>query len=76
VQRRHLHGRIQRCSTALFERGSREHLAECLQALLGDDNLRKALSAAGLMRAKDFSWQRCAEQTVGIYGIVSDLVKS
>jgi len=58
-------------STALFERGSREHLAERLQALLIDPGQRQALAANGLKRAADFSWQRCAEQTAEIYRLVA-----
>ena len=57
-------------STALFERGSPEHLAERLQVLLTDDRQRQTLATAGLLRAKDFSWQRCAQQTAEIYRLV------
>lgn len=57
-------------NTALFERGSPEHLAERLQALLTDDSQRQTLAAAGLLRAQEFSWQRCAQQTAEIYRLV------
>jgi glycosyltransferase involved in cell wall biosynthesis len=42
-------------------------LAEGLLALARSAELRQALVAKGHARAKAFSWDKCAEQTMGIY---------
>jgi glycosyltransferase involved in cell wall biosynthesis len=42
-------------------------LAEALSALLGDEARRAMLSAAGLARAKQFTWERCARLTLRAY---------
>lgn len=41
--------------------------AAALHALLNDDRRRRALAASGRRRAALFSWQRCAQETVGVY---------
>src|SRR6185369_16413821 len=41
--------------------------ADRLAALLGDGNARIALSAAGPVRAARFSWDRCAQETLGVF---------
>jgi len=38
-----------------------------LEAVLGSDARRSQLRALGLQRADEFSWARCAEQTVAAY---------
>ncbi len=42
-------------------------LAEAMGRLLSDDALRTNLRARGLERAKQFSWQRTARETLSIY---------
>jgi glycosyltransferase involved in cell wall biosynthesis len=47
-------------------------LAATLARLLEDDVRRTELRSLGLNRAKRFSWQRCAEETVAVYrGVVT-----
>lgn len=58
-------------SAVLVARGDHEQLAEHLQSLLGNEALRKTIAQAGLIRAKAFSWQRCARETLDIYRAVS-----
>ena len=42
-------------------------LAAALVRLLNDADLRAHLSAAGVRQAAQFSWRRCAEETVAVY---------
>jgi glycosyltransferase involved in cell wall biosynthesis len=42
-------------------------LAAALEAVLGDAKVRERLIDAGLERAANFTWERCAEQTVAVY---------
>src|SRR3989344_136669 len=46
-----------------FER----RLAETMLAVLGSETRRVSMREAGLARVKQFSWQRVAEQTLGVY---------
>lgn len=43
---------------------------EALRTVLGSPSLRAELSARGLRRAATFSWQRCALETLAVYGHV------
>ncbi|MCX7591345.1 MAG: glycosyltransferase family 4 protein [Kiritimatiellae bacterium] len=43
-----------------------EEMADVLQRLLEDNGLREQLSRRGLERARNFTWQRCAEQTLRV----------
>jgi glycosyltransferase involved in cell wall biosynthesis len=45
----------------------KQALAEAIGKLIGDQGLREAFSIAGLQRAKLFSWERAARQTLSIY---------
>jgi glycosyltransferase involved in cell wall biosynthesis len=47
--------------------GCEEALERAMAAILEDDELRKRLSDAGLRRATEFSWARCARETVAVY---------
>jgi glycosyltransferase involved in cell wall biosynthesis len=38
-----------------------------LERVASDDRRRQALIAAGLLRAAEFTWQRCARDTVAVY---------
>ncbi len=44
-----------------------EGLAQAMQAVLTDNNLRLALVERGLKRASLFTWERVAEQTLEVY---------
>ncbi|MGC8875397.1 MAG: glycosyltransferase family 4 protein, partial [Chloroflexia bacterium] len=43
-----------------------EALQEALQRILEDEPLREALRARGLERARLFTWERCAHETLGV----------
>lgn len=47
-------------------------IAAGLQRLLEDAALRAELSARGVARARSFSWDRCARQTLEVYRRVAD----
>jgi alpha-1,3-rhamnosyl/mannosyltransferase len=51
----------------LFERGNSEALAAQLRRLLEASELRQTLAQATLKRAAEFSWRRCAEETLEAY---------
>jgi alpha-1,3-rhamnosyl/mannosyltransferase len=42
-------------------------IAQGMDELLGNEGLRKHLAERGLERARKFSWERCAEQTLQVY---------
>lgn len=44
-----------------------EALVECMDRLLCDSALRALLKERGLVRAKQFRWERSAEQTMAVY---------
>ena len=44
-----------------------EALAGAIQRLLGDAELRQDLSRRGMARAREFTWRRAAEATLGVY---------
>src|SRR5262249_16240152 len=46
-------------------------MAEGLGRLLEEDALRRDLSARGLARAAQFSWERCARETLAVYQAVA-----
>ena len=46
-------------------------LSEIIAKVLSDDNLKNELSLKGLRRAKYFSWERCAKETISVYEQVS-----
>ncbi|HXH13643.1 MAG TPA: glycosyltransferase family 1 protein [Alphaproteobacteria bacterium] len=45
-------------------------LANAIQRLLVDSSLRADLRARGIARAKHFSWERCARETLAVYAEV------
>ena len=49
-----------------------EGLASAIRGVLEDTALRENLAASGLERAKRFSWQACAETTLGVYRKVGE----
>jgi glycosyltransferase involved in cell wall biosynthesis len=55
----------------LFESGNIEDLAKKVITLLQDKELREKMGEAGRERAKEFTWNKIAEQTVEVYkGII------
>jgi glycosyltransferase involved in cell wall biosynthesis len=54
-------------ATLLFDPGDPAAIRGAIERLLGDAALRERLRAAGLARAADFSWERCARQTAAAY---------
>jgi glycosyltransferase involved in cell wall biosynthesis len=43
-----------------------ESIAEGMSRVVSDQRLREQIIAAGRERAKDFSWQKCARETLGV----------
>jgi glycosyltransferase involved in cell wall biosynthesis len=50
----------------LFDPHSPEELGEAILGVVGDPALRNDLVARGLARAKEFTWERCARQTLEV----------
>lgn len=50
-----------------FDARSPDGLAEAMERLAGDRDLRAVLSARGRERARHFTWRRCAEATRTVY---------
>jgi len=48
-----------------FDAYSSEKMAEVLSEILKSDKLRNTLREKGLERAKHFSWEKCAKETLG-----------
>jgi glycosyltransferase involved in cell wall biosynthesis len=47
-----------------FNPARKEDLAEAIEKIITDEPLRQALIEKGLERAKDFSWEKCARETL------------
>jgi glycosyltransferase involved in cell wall biosynthesis len=47
-------------------------IADALIAVLRDDTLRARLIAAGAERVAQFSWERCARETLAVIEAMSD----
>ena len=47
-----------------FDQNNKQAIAAALQAVVTDQAWRRQLSAAGLRRAQDFSWEKCAQETL------------
>jgi alpha-1,3-rhamnosyl/mannosyltransferase len=50
----------------LVDPGDPSAIAAGLAELLGDDDLRNVLRAAGTARVASFTWERCARETVAV----------
>ena len=44
-----------------------EQLADCIQKILEDTDLASELSRQALLRAPEFTWQKCVSKTVAVY---------
>ena len=51
---------------AYFDPLSAEDIAACMQKVLRDSDLRLRLSKKGMARAREFTWERCARQTLDV----------
>ena len=47
-------------------------IRDAMAMMLGDDEVRQRYGRAGPVRAREFSWQRCARETVAVYQSVID----
>jgi glycosyltransferase involved in cell wall biosynthesis len=47
-----------------FDPHDKEEMARAMERVITDSNLRQDLIAKGLKRAKDFSWEKCARETL------------
>jgi glycosyltransferase involved in cell wall biosynthesis len=54
-----------------FDPSSASDLADALRRLIADDGLRARLAALGHVRAAQYSWSRCAEETFAFLGRVA-----
>src|SRR5882724_8348848 len=50
-----------------FDPLSVEQMAETMVRVLEDSDLRKSLREKGVQRAAEFSWQRCAQETLRVF---------
>ena len=51
---------------AYFDPLSVEDMATCMQSVLLDSQLRRTLREHGIRRALEFSWERCARETLAV----------
>jgi glycosyltransferase involved in cell wall biosynthesis len=51
---------------AYFDPLSIEEIAACMQRALRDSDLRLRLRQKGIARAREFTWERCARQTLNV----------
>ena len=42
-------------------------MAEKIESVLKNERLRKEMIAKGLQKVKEYSWEKCAEETLQIY---------
>ena len=59
-------------AAAYFEPGNADELAVVMEALIADAALRDSHRDAGIVRAREFSWRRAAEETASVYRQVLD----
>lgn len=51
-------------SVLYFNQNDRSAIAEAMARIIQDQSLRQTLRARGLRRAQDFSWRKCAQETL------------
>jgi glycosyltransferase involved in cell wall biosynthesis len=51
-----------------------DKIAEAIQRLLTDEQLRQGLIEKGLVRAKQFGWERCARETLALFESLNGVV--
>jgi glycosyltransferase involved in cell wall biosynthesis len=58
---------VARDAALLVDPMDRDSIAAGLVAICKTTDLRKTLEAKGLARAQEFSWERCARETLAAY---------
>jgi glycosyltransferase involved in cell wall biosynthesis len=51
-------------SVLYFDQNNKTSIAEVMAKIISDRSLREDLKNRGLSRVKDFSWQKCAQETL------------
>ena len=51
----------------MFDPDNIDDITAKLAATLGDPNERVLLASRGVSRAREFTWERCAERTLAVY---------
>src|SRR3989339_192025 len=51
----------------LINPNKESEIADAISQVLTDEGLRESLSVAGSQRAKEFSWEKCARETLEVY---------
>jgi glycosyltransferase involved in cell wall biosynthesis len=54
-----------------FDPRSEDAMSACMELVLESEDLRRELSEQGQLRARQFEWRRCAEQTLAVLAQVS-----
>jgi alpha-1,3-rhamnosyl/mannosyltransferase len=54
-------------ASLLFPAGDLDGLTSALRDFVRSSGLRRSLAEQGLSRAQDFSWDRCAQETLEVY---------
>jgi alpha-1,3-rhamnosyl/mannosyltransferase len=55
---------------------SPEALAAAMRAVLSSESRRHELAEAGKMRAREFTWERCARMTINVYKEAAECMNS
>jgi glycosyltransferase involved in cell wall biosynthesis len=55
-------------AAVFFDPMSSNSITKAMESVIGNDSVRQMLIARGRERIKMFSWQRCAQQTLEVYG--------
>lgn len=50
-----------------------DHIAECMQRLIMDQEFHARLAQKSLLRSKLFTWENCAKQTLDVYHLAASL---
>lgn len=58
-------------ATVLFDAQNVNEISSAMRQVLMDDSLRLTLSKRGLERATNFSWDKCARETIRVYNMVN-----
>lgn len=59
-------------AAVLFDPHSPEEIAEAILKTVSDSDLRRSLSERQVARAKEFTWDRCAAQTLQVLEEVTE----
>lgn len=59
----------------LFDARDVNRMSMMISNILSNDSLQMSLSKKGMERAAEFSWERCASETIEVYKIVKESVR-